>query len=116
MEASKDYGDEPVGKDLGVMLFLVVACPFGLLSWIGLFSAIRWSVLAVWSVAVGMLPNPVTIATTAAIPSDVPVPVAASHSDPSASFLRVCTTQAASRDAWLIPGVISTLWPPVTRR
>jgi hypothetical protein len=89
MEASKDYGDEPAGKDSGVMLFLVVACPFGLLSWVGLFSAIRWSVLAVWSVAVGMLPNPVTIATTPAIPSDVPVPVAASRSDPPASSLRI---------------------------
>jgi hypothetical protein len=89
MEASKNYGDEPAGKDLGVVLFLVVACPFGLLSWVGLFSAIRWSVLAVWSVMVGMLPNPVTIATTPAIPSGVPVPVAASRSDPSASFLRI---------------------------
>jgi hypothetical protein len=89
MEASKDYGDEPTGKDLGIMLLLVVACPFGLLGWVGLFSALRWSVLAVWSVAVGMLPNPVTVATSPAIPSDVPVPVAASRSNPSASFLRI---------------------------
>ena len=89
MEASKDYGDEPAGKDLGIMLLLFVACPFGLLSWVGLFSALRWSVLAVWSVTVGMLPNLVTIATTPAISSDVPVPVAAPRFDPPVSSLRI---------------------------
>jgi hypothetical protein len=57
MEASKDYGDEPVGKDLDELLLLVAACPFGLLGWVAVFFAIRWSVLAVWSAVIGMLPN-----------------------------------------------------------
>jgi hypothetical protein len=29
MDASKDHGGEPAAKDLGVLLFLVAACPFG---------------------------------------------------------------------------------------
>jgi hypothetical protein len=34
MEASKDHGGEPAGKDLGAMLLLVAVCPFGLLMWV----------------------------------------------------------------------------------
>jgi hypothetical protein len=89
MEASKDDGDETADKDLGVLLFLAAACPFGLLSWVALLSVIRWSVLAVWSAAVGMLPNPAIIATTPVMPSHVAVAVAVSPSDPSASSMRM---------------------------
>jgi hypothetical protein len=73
MDASKDHGGEPAAKDLGVLLFLVAACPFGLLMWVALFSTIRWSVLAILGVAVGLLPHPVSIATGPAIPALAPV-------------------------------------------
>jgi hypothetical protein len=79
MEASKDHGGEPAGKDLGAMLLLVAACPFGLLMWVALFSAIRWSVLAIWGVVVGLLPHPVSIATGPATPALAPVTVATSQ-------------------------------------
>jgi hypothetical protein len=83
MEASKDHGGELAGKDFGLLLFLVAACPFGLLIWVALFSAIRWSVLAIWGVAVGLLPHPISIATGPAIPALAPVTVVASQ--PTAS-------------------------------
>jgi hypothetical protein len=76
MDAGKDHGGEPAGRDLGVLLFLVAACPFGLLMWVALFSAIRWSVLAIWGVVVGLLPHPVSIATGPATPTLAPVTVA----------------------------------------
>ncbi len=79
MQASKSYGDEPAGEDLGALLFLVAACPFGLLSWVALFSAIRWSVLAVWGAAVGILPHTaIIIATTPALAAQAPVHPASS--------------------------------------
>jgi hypothetical protein len=89
MEASKDDRDEPAGKDLGVLLFLVAAFPFGLLSWVGLFFAVRWSILAVWSAAAGVTADPVIIPTTPAMSSHIVVPAAIPRSDPSASSLPV---------------------------
>jgi hypothetical protein len=78
MEASKNHGNGPAGKDLGLMLFLVAACPFGLLSWVALFSAIHWSVLAVWGAAVGILPHTASIAITPAIAAQAPAHPASS--------------------------------------
>jgi hypothetical protein len=95
MEASKDHGGEPAGKDLGAILLLVAACPFGLLMWVALFSAIRWSVLAIWGVVVGLLPHPVSIATGPAIPALAPVTVVASQ--PTAPSPLWVATGSASR-------------------
>lgn len=61
MEAIKDYGGEPVRNDLGTMLLLVVACPFGLLMWAALFSAVQWLIVCIWGVAVSFAASPATI-------------------------------------------------------
>jgi hypothetical protein len=87
MEASKNYDDEPAGKDLGALLFLVAACPLGLLGWVALFSAVRWSVLAIWGAAAGVLPHAAIMATSPAIAAQAPVPVPASRPDPASSPL-----------------------------
>jgi hypothetical protein len=84
MEDAKDYGGEPVRKDLGALLLLVAACPFGLLMWAALFSALQWTVIAVWGVAVDFAASPKITATTLAIPSRIPAPTV-SRADPSTS-------------------------------
>jgi hypothetical protein len=68
MEAIKDYGPEPVRRDLGTLLVLVGICPFGFLMWMGLFFAVQWGVLGAWNFAVGILPNPTIAATTQQTP------------------------------------------------
>jgi hypothetical protein len=52
MEVRIDYGAEPVRKDLGLLLVLFAALPFGILMWWGLFFAIEQSVLAAWEAVV----------------------------------------------------------------
>jgi hypothetical protein len=89
METEVDYGDEPVRKDLGMLLVLVAACPFGLLMWFGLCLAIQWTVIATWAVAVAA-GSTITV-TTPALASLVPVHAAGFRSDPSASFGHWCT-------------------------
>jgi hypothetical protein len=64
MEATENYGPEPVRRDVGTLLFLVAICPFGFLMWVSLFFAIQWGVLEAWDLAVGILPK-TTIAATA---------------------------------------------------
>lgn len=54
MEAKIDYGPEPVRRDLGTLLVLLAAFPFGILMWVGLFFAIARAMLAAWSVAVAI--------------------------------------------------------------
>jgi hypothetical protein len=89
MVGIKDYGPEPVRKDLGTILVLLAVCPFGFLMWVGLFFTFQWSVLAAWDVAVGVLHKPTIAATApsvlpssaavargAAFVSDVPAPLA----------------------------------------
>jgi len=43
------YDDEPVRGDLRLLLLLVALCPLGLLIWVELFLAVRWSLLSVWA-------------------------------------------------------------------
>jgi hypothetical protein len=45
-------GREPIRGELRPLLLLVALSPFGLLMWVGLFLALRWSVLVAWA-AVG---------------------------------------------------------------
>lgn len=59
MQATEDHGAEPVRKDLGMILWLVAACPFGLLMWAGLLAAVQWSVVAAWALLVGLAADPV---------------------------------------------------------
>ena len=61
-------GPEPVRSDLSIMLWLAAACPFGFLMWFGLFSAIRWTVLAAWSLVIGgSVAQPLTLTTPPSI-------------------------------------------------
>jgi hypothetical protein len=54
MKIDKDtHGGQPARGELRPLLLLVVLSPFGLLMWVGLFLALRWSVLIAWSAAVG---------------------------------------------------------------
>jgi hypothetical protein len=87
MEAKTDYGPEPIRKDTGILLFLVAACPFGLLMWSGLAIVIQWTVLAAWAALVGLVAvaNPIVTATDPALPSLAPVPDTVFHSSPAAS-------------------------------
>jgi hypothetical protein len=52
MQIKKDYGEEPVRRDLGLVLLLMVLGAFGLLLWTGLFLAVQWSVSNAWTAAV----------------------------------------------------------------
>ena len=51
MRVIKDYGPEPIRKDLGLMLIITSLCPIGLLIWFGLFLGIHWFISAAWAVA-----------------------------------------------------------------
>ena len=57
MQIKKDYGEEPVRGESGLVLLLVVLSAFGLLTWMGLFLGIQWSVSSVWAAAVGVAPQ-----------------------------------------------------------
>jgi hypothetical protein len=52
MRTRKDYGEEPVRGELGLVLLLVVLGMIGLLTWTGLFLAARWSVSIALTAAV----------------------------------------------------------------
>lgn len=52
MPIKKDYGEEPVRGELGLMLLLVVCGIIGLLIWGGLFLSIRWIVSAAWTATI----------------------------------------------------------------
>ena len=45
------YGAEPVRGDLRLLLLLVAFSCLGLLIWAGLFLAIQWLLLTVWTAA-----------------------------------------------------------------
>lgn len=53
MQVKKDYGEEPVRRELGLVLLLMVFSTFGLMTWIGLFLAAQWSVSTAWTAIVG---------------------------------------------------------------
>ena len=83
MEASKDYGPEPVRKDLGMLLVLAAVCPFGILMWAFLFSALQWTVVGVWDLAVGVVAHHPAFTATGLAHDLSPVPAAALRPDPS---------------------------------
>ncbi len=50
MQIAQDhYGDGPVRGDLRLLLLLGALCPLGLLMWVELLLAVRWSLLTVWA-------------------------------------------------------------------
>lgn len=96
MEVIKDYGPEPVRRDLGILVVLVTICPLGFLMWVGLLSAVRWSLLAAWGVAVGTLSNAALTATAKA--GDlcaIHAPADGLHHPTELSVPRSCSDHAA---------------------
>jgi hypothetical protein len=55
MQPDAGRHDEAIheGWSVDPLLLITVLCPLGILVWIGLFLAIRWSVGAAWAAVVG---------------------------------------------------------------